>query len=90
MKILTVENQNFKFGCHRSFPEHELTVRKNTQTKEREKRSMPTIVHVPSDDEEFEDASETFNVDDEYFVDNEDSSKKQEPLSELECKVGFN
>lgn len=44
---------------------------------------MPTIVHVPSDDEEFEDASESFNVDDEYFVDNEDSSKKQEPLSEF-------
>lgn len=79
-----------------SFPEHELTVRKNTQTREREKRSMPSIVHVPSDDEEFEDASESFNVDDEYFVDNEDSAKKQEPLipdnveDELVGTVTFN
>lgn len=89
MKVPTIGSWNFKFFLHPSFPEHELTVRKNTQTREREKRSMPSIVHVPSDDEEFEDASESFNVDDEYFVDNEDSAKKQEPLSELECKVRF-
>lgn len=62
------------------FPEHELTVRKNPQVKEREKRSMPQIVQIDSDDDEFEDASESFNVDDEYFVDNECSANKQEPL----------
>lgn len=42
---------------------------------------MPQIVQLDSDDDEFEDASESFNVDDEYFVDNDNSSRKQEPLS---------
>ncbi|KAL1513565.1 hypothetical protein ABEB36_002962 [Hypothenemus hampei] len=79
-----------------SFPEHELTIRKNPQIKEREKRSMPQIVQIDSDDDEFEDASESFNVDDEYFVDNENPSKKQEPLipenveDELVGTVTFN
>lgn len=62
------------------FPEHELTVRKNPQIKEREKRSMPQIVQIDSDDDEFEDASESFNVDDEYFVDNDNTANRQEPL----------
>ncbi|KAF7270815.1 fas associated factor casp isoform X1 [Rhynchophorus ferrugineus] len=62
-----------------NYPDHELTVRKNQQVQ-REKRSMPTIVQIDSDEDEFEDASESFNVDDEYFVDNENTTKKQEPL----------
>ncbi|XP_066262554.1 FAS-associated factor 1 [Euwallacea similis] len=79
-----------------SYPEHELTIRKNPQTKEREKRSMPQIVHLDSDDDEFEDASENFNVDDDYFVDNENSTRKREPLipdnmeDELVGTVTFN
>lgn len=64
-----------------SFPEHEFTVRKNPQTKEKEKRSMPQIVQLDSDEDEFEDASETFNVEDDYFVDNVNTARKREPLS---------
>lgn len=62
-----------------NYPEHEVTVRKNPQVQ-REKRSMPQIVQIDSDDDEFEDASESFNVDDDYFVDNDNPTKKQEPL----------
>lgn len=46
----------------------------------RERRNNSDVVQVDSDDEEFEDASETFNVDDEYFVDSV-ASKRMEPLS---------
>lgn len=46
----------------------------------REKRNNSNVVQIDSDDEEFEDASETFNVDDEYFVDSV-ASKRMEPLS---------
>uniref|UniRef100_A0AAR5PU01 UBX domain-containing protein n=1 Tax=Dendroctonus ponderosae TaxID=77166 RepID=A0AAR5PU01_DENPD len=63
-----------------SFPEHEFTIRKNLQTKEKEKRSMPQIVQLDSDEDEFEDASETFNVEDDYFVDNVNTARKREPL----------
>ncbi|XP_060519665.1 FAS-associated factor 1 [Cylas formicarius] len=64
-----------------NFPEHDLTVRKSAHSQQKEKRSMPQIVQIDSDDE-FEDASESFNVDDDYFVENESSSssKKMEPL----------
>ncbi|XP_050305515.1 FAS-associated factor 1 [Anthonomus grandis grandis] len=79
-----------------SYPAHELTVRKNPNVRDREKKSMPKIVHLDSDDEEYEDASESFNVDDEYFVDNENTARKQEPLipdnveDELVGTVTFN
>ncbi|CAG9765820.1 unnamed protein product [Ceutorhynchus assimilis] len=79
-----------------TYPEHEVTVRKNLQIKEKEKRSMPEIVQVESDDDEFEDAADSFNVDDEYFVDNDNSARKQEPLipenveDELVGTVTFN
>lgn len=48
----------------------------------REKRSSSNVIQIDSDDDEFEDASESFNVDDDYFVDNV-SSKRTEPLSEF-------
>lgn len=45
----------------------------------KEKKSMP-IVQIDSDDDEFEEASESFTVDDDYFVDSEVPVKKMEPL----------
>lgn len=74
------------FFC--SYPEHDLTVRRNTQSNNaREKKSMP-VVQIDSDDDEFEDASESFNVDDEYFVENEGGAagKRTEPLSKNQLK----
>nr|XP_023019734.1 FAS-associated factor 1 [Leptinotarsa decemlineata] len=64
-----------------NYPEHDLTVCRLTTTNHtREKRSVP-IVQIDSDDDEFEDASESFTVDDEYFVDNDVSpAKRTEPL----------
>ncbi|XP_057654050.1 FAS-associated factor 1 [Diorhabda carinulata] len=63
-----------------NYPEHDLTVRRGTLSHNREKKSMP-IVQIDSDEEEFEDASESFAVDDEYFADNEGSStKRTDPL----------
>nr|WMZ41597.1 FADD protein [Altica viridicyanea] len=64
-----------------SYPEHDLTVRRSTQTNHtREKKNMP-VVQIDSDEDEFEDASESFTVDDEYFVDNEGAAgKRTEPL----------
>nr|CAH7758970.1 unnamed protein product [Callosobruchus chinensis] len=62
------------------YPEHDLTVRRSTQTNHtKEKKSMP-VVQIDSDDDEFEDASESFTVDDEYFVDNDVTTRKTEPL----------
>lgn len=46
----------------------------------RDKKSAINIVQIDSDDDEFEDASESFNVDDDYFVENV-STKRTEPLS---------
>lgn len=46
----------------------------------REKRSGANVVQIDSDDDEFEDASESFNVDDDYFVENV-GTKRTEPLS---------
>lgn len=46
-------------------------------TKEKKNSS---IVQIDSDDDEFEDASESFNVDDDYFVDST-PAKRTEPLS---------
>lgn len=61
-----------------SYPEHNLTVRRNTQVNLREKKNSQ-IVQIDSDDDEYEDASESFNVDEDYFVDNV-PSKRTEPL----------
>lgn len=47
----------------------------------REKRSAASnVVQIDSDDDEFEDASESFNVDDDYFIENV-GTKRTEPLS---------
>ncbi|CAH1169526.1 unnamed protein product [Phaedon cochleariae] len=63
-----------------NYPEHDLTVRRNTQSNHsREKRGMP-IVQIDSDDDEFEDASESFVVDDEYFENEISPAKRTEPL----------
>lgn len=51
----------------------------------REKKSSSNIVQIDSDDDEFEDASESFNVDDDYFVENV-NTKRTEPLSKC-CYV---
>lgn len=68
-----------------SFPTHELTVKKAVvQSQSGTKRDMKSIlvdlVDSDSSVEEFEDASETFNVEDDMFIDNL-GSKKTEPLS---------
>lgn len=57
----------------------------------REKKSSSNVVQIDSDDDEFEDASESFNVDDDYFVENV-GTKRTEPLSKnyfsaLSCKI---
>ncbi|KAG5894965.1 hypothetical protein JTB14_023313 [Gonioctena quinquepunctata] len=64
-----------------NYPEHDLTVRRLAVANHaREKKSVP-IVQIDSDDDEFEDASESFTVDDEYFTDNDVSTvKRTEPL----------
>lgn len=63
-----------------SYPEHELTLRKpaaGTQSR------FNKIIEIhDSDDEEFEDATESFTVDDEMFEDSV-TSKRMESLSEL-------
>ncbi|CAH0551359.1 unnamed protein product [Brassicogethes aeneus] len=61
------------------YPVHDLTVHKNNQINHAaSKKSLPCI-QLDSDDDEFEDASESFTVDDDYFVDNV-TSKRTEPL----------
>jgi hypothetical protein len=72
-----------------NYPEHDLTVKRScpvNHNKEK-KQNNSNIVQIDSDDDEFEDASESFNVDDEYFVDNI-PSKRTEPLSKhrLRCR----
>ncbi|CAG9857934.1 unnamed protein product [Phyllotreta striolata] len=63
-----------------NYPVHDLTVRRNAQTNNA-KEKKNNVVQIDSDDDEFEDASESFNVDDEYFIDNEQSAgKRTEPL----------
>lgn len=63
-----------------SFPEHELTVQQSSINHTREKKQNNIcVVQIDSDDEEYEDASESFNVDDDYFIDNI-ASKRVEPL----------
>lgn len=64
-----------------SYPEHNLTVKKSSSANHnKDKKQMNHVVQIDSEDDEFEDASESFNVDDEYFVDNV-ASKRTEPLS---------
>lgn len=59
-----------------NYPEHELTLERNNKDST---DLTQNIVNIESDDEEFEDASETFGMDD-YFVDNV-TTKRIEPLS---------
>lgn len=54
----------------------------------KEKRSNRDVVQIDSDDDEFEDASESFNVDDDYFVDNV-AVKRTEPLSKNKIALGL-
>lgn len=46
----------------------------------REKRTSSNVIQIDSDEDEFEDASESFNVDDDYFIENV-GTKRTEPLS---------
>ncbi|KAK5649011.1 hypothetical protein RI129_003903 [Pyrocoelia pectoralis] len=63
-----------------NYPEHELSVRRSILTNHsREKKPNNTVEIHDSDDDEFEDATETFTVDDEMFVDNV-TSRRVEPL----------
>ncbi|KAF5282552.1 hypothetical protein FQA39_LY04959 [Lamprigera yunnana] len=63
-----------------NFPEHELSVKRCPVTNHtREKKINNTVEIHDSDDDEFEDATETFTVDDEMFIDNV-SSRRIEPL----------
>lgn len=62
-----------------SYPEHCLTLRRNLPNHVKEKKSNHTVEIHDSDDDEYEDATETFTVDDEMFVDNL-TSKRIEPL----------
>lgn len=67
-----------------NYPSHELTVIKNTTATHAKKDTKNITVDLIDSDassvEEFEDASETFNVEDDIFIDNL-TSKKIEPLS---------
>lgn len=67
-----------------SYPTHELTVKKSVITSHSAKDKKNLVVDLVDSDassvEEFEDASESFNVEDDMFIDNL-ASKKMEPLS---------
>lgn len=68
-----------------SYPEHDLILRQATSSMGNRSETRPKndVVVVPdSDEEEFEDASESFNVEDDCFMDNV-ASKRPEPLSKL-------
>lgn len=66
-----------------SFPTHELTVKKAPQREKRDTKSiLVDLVDSDSSVEEFEDASESFNVEDDIFIDNL-GSRKIEPLSKF-------
>lgn len=65
-----------------TFPMHELTVKKNVPPKRDTKSILVDLVDSDSSVEEFEDASESFNVEDDMFIDNL-GSKKMEPLSKI-------
>lgn len=63
-----------------NYPEHDLTVRRNLQSNHNRDKKNLQVVQIDSDDDEFEDASESFTVDDDYFVDNDVTTKRTEPL----------
>ncbi|KAJ8924534.1 hypothetical protein NQ315_007332 [Exocentrus adspersus] len=63
-----------------NYPEHDLIVRRNLQVNHNKEKKNLQIVQIDSDDDEFEDASESFTVDDDYFVDNDVSTRRTEPL----------
>lgn len=65
-----------------NYPEHDLILRQATSSMGNRSETRPKndVVVVPdSDEEEFEDASESFNVEDDCFMDNV-ASKRPEPL----------
>ncbi|KAL3288468.1 hypothetical protein HHI36_002913 [Cryptolaemus montrouzieri] len=66
-----------------NFPEHDLVLSRSTASssnnKETEKKSSISVMKIDSDEEEYEDASESFNVDDDYFVEDV-TIRKMEPL----------
>lgn len=66
-----------------NYPEHNFTVtRCPTVTNSNKEKKNISIIKIDSDDddfEEFEDASESFNVDDDFFVE-EVGTRKTEPL----------
>lgn len=85
--------QVLTFVSYHRYPEHELTVEQNptassilTRSSSR-KINNTEVINIDTDDEEFEDASETFNLDD-YFVDNE-TKHKIEPLSKEKMPFGL-
>lgn len=63
-----------------NYPEHELSVRRcMIPNHTHDKKQNNTVEIHDSDDDEFEDATETFTVDDEMFIDNV-TSRRIEPL----------
>ncbi|KAF5300903.1 hypothetical protein FQR65_LT09066 [Abscondita terminalis] len=63
-----------------NYPEHELSVRRCIIPNHTHDRKQNNTVEIhDSDDDEFEDATETFTVDDEMFIDNV-TSRRIEPL----------
>lgn len=74
-----------------SYPSHDLTVKrsviqstKNSKAKDNRDKHKKILVDLVDSDtssvEEFEDASESFNIEDDIFIDNVET-KKVEPLS---------
>lgn len=68
-----------------NYPTHDLTVKKSvisgSSSRERKNIVVDLVDSDASSVEEFEDASESFNVEDDMFIDNL-GTKKIEPLSE--------
>lgn len=78
-----------------NFPEHHLTVqRSEVDLVTQRKPNSLCVVQIDSDEEEYEDASESFNVDDDCFIDNL-TPKRIEPLipehidDEIVGSIGF-
>lgn len=73
-----------------SLPSHDLTVKKSVITGNPLREKKNVVVDLVDSDassvEEFEDASESFNVEDDMFIDNL-GSKKMEPLSKIFCNL---
>lgn len=74
-----------------SFPEHNLTLTKLAGGKESKKKQA--VVNVTDSDSsvgEYEDASESFNGDDDMlYMGTVESTRKLRQLSELNIRLGF-